>query len=94
VVAVDAVFGHSEFVWMLETDVALVCLDPGLEGTAGLPDVDLPTLTGYTVHTRSLESQVILHRLKETGHYNPEDTHLRRDINFGVLYNIKVRTVA
>jgi hypothetical protein len=48
-------------------DVALVLLDPGLDGTAGLPDVDLTTLAGHAVHTRSLESQVILHRSKETG---------------------------
>jgi hypothetical protein len=47
--------------------VALVLLYPGLNGTAGLPDVDLTTLAGHAVHTRSLESQVILHRPKETG---------------------------
>jgi hypothetical protein len=48
-------------------DVALVLLDPGLDGMASLPDVDLTTLTGHAVYTRSLELQVILHRPKETG---------------------------
>jgi hypothetical protein len=66
VVQVDAVFSHGGFVWMLQTDVALVLLDPGLDRTASLPDVDLTTLTGHAVHTISLESQVILHRPKET----------------------------
>jgi hypothetical protein len=47
-------------------DVALV-LDPGLDGTADLPDVDLTTFAGHAVYTRSFESQVILHRPKETG---------------------------
>jgi hypothetical protein len=61
---VDAVFGHGGFFWILQTDVALVLLNPGLVGTAGLPDVDLITLTGHAVHTRSLESQVIFHRQK------------------------------
>jgi hypothetical protein len=40
---------------------ALVLLDPGLDGTAGMPNVDLTTLAGHTVHTRSLQSQVTLH---------------------------------
>jgi hypothetical protein len=47
VAQVDAVFGHGRFVWMLQTNVALVLLDPGLDGTAGLTDVDLTTLAGY-----------------------------------------------
>jgi hypothetical protein len=67
VVQVDAMFDHGEFVWMLQTDVALVLLDPGLDGTPGLSDVDLTTLAGHAAYTRSLGSQVILHRPKETG---------------------------
>jgi hypothetical protein len=46
-------------------DVALVLLDPGLNEMASLPNVDLNALTGHTVHTRSLESQVILCTPKE-----------------------------
>jgi hypothetical protein len=67
VVQVDAVFGYGGFVRLLQTDVALVLLDPGPDGMACLPDVYLTTLAGYAVHTRSLDSQVILHRPKETG---------------------------
>jgi hypothetical protein len=47
--------------------MVLVLLDCGLDGMASLTDVDLTALAGHAVHTRSLESQVILHRLKETG---------------------------
>jgi hypothetical protein len=47
--------------------VTFVFLDPGLDGTAGLPDVDLTAPSGHAVHTRSLEFQVILHRPKEAG---------------------------
>jgi hypothetical protein len=43
VVQADAVFHHGGYVWMLQTDVALMLLDPHLDGTAGLPDVDLTT---------------------------------------------------
>jgi hypothetical protein len=67
VVQADAVFSHAGFIPMLQTDLALVLLDTGLDGTARLPDIDLTTLTGHAVHTRSLESQAILHRSRETG---------------------------
>jgi hypothetical protein len=50
---------------MLQMDVALVLLDPGLDGMAGLTNVDLTTLAGHAAHARSLGSQVTLHRLKE-----------------------------
>jgi hypothetical protein len=60
------VFGHGSFVWMLQTDVALVLLEPGLDGTAGLHNVDLTTFTGHAVHAWNLESKVVLHRPKET----------------------------
>jgi hypothetical protein len=45
---------------MLQTDVLLVLLDSGLNGMAGLPIVNLAW---------SLEFQVVLHRLKETGNH-------------------------
>jgi hypothetical protein len=48
-------------------DVPLVLLDPGHSRIASLPNVDLTTFTGHTVHAWNLESTVILHRLKETG---------------------------
>jgi hypothetical protein len=64
---VDAVFGHGLFVWLLQNDVAMMILDPGLDGTASVSDVDLTTLSGNSVHDRSLESQIMLHRPKEAG---------------------------
>jgi hypothetical protein len=45
--------------------VAIVLLDPGLVGTAGLPDVDLITLAGHAAYTRSPEFQFILYEPKE-----------------------------
>jgi hypothetical protein len=67
VVQVDAVFGNGGFAWMLQTDVALVLFDPFLDGTAGLPDVDLTTPALHAVYTMSLESQFMLHSQKELG---------------------------
>jgi hypothetical protein len=67
VARVDAVFGHGGCVWLIQTDVAPLLLGPGLDGTAGLPDVDMTELAGHAVHTRSLGSQVTLYRPKETG---------------------------
>jgi hypothetical protein len=61
VVQVDAVFSHGGF----QTGVSLAFLHPGFDVIAGLPFIDLTTLTGHAVHSRSLMSQVILHRLKK-----------------------------
>jgi hypothetical protein len=54
VALVNAVFGHGWSVWMLQTDVVLVLLDTGLDGTASLPSVDLTALMG--AHCTCLES--------------------------------------
>jgi hypothetical protein len=56
------VFSHSRFVWFLLTDVALVLLELGPDGITSLNNVDLTLLAEPAVHTRSLKSQVILHR--------------------------------
>jgi hypothetical protein len=64
---VDAVFGHCRFVWLLRMDVALVLLDPGLDGTACLPSVDLTAHKGMLYSPGVFESQVILHMPKEAG---------------------------
>jgi hypothetical protein len=60
-------FSASVDVWFLQMGVVLVFLDPGLAGMAGLPNVDLTAFTGHAAHTRSLDFQVIFHRLKEAG---------------------------
>jgi hypothetical protein len=36
---------------MIQLDVPMVLLDPGLNETPGLSDIDLPTLAGDTVYT-------------------------------------------
>jgi hypothetical protein len=61
------VFGQVGFVSLLQVDVALVLLDPDLNGMISLPSVDLTAFSWHTVHTRSFESQVTLHMLKEPG---------------------------
>jgi hypothetical protein len=58
----DATFGHSAFVWMLQTNLALMLPDPGLDGMASLSSVDLTTLAVHIVHITRLQSLVILHR--------------------------------
>jgi hypothetical protein len=47
--------------------VALVLLGPSFDGVALMSILDLTTLQGHAVLAMSLESQVIFHRLKETG---------------------------
>jgi hypothetical protein len=46
-----AVFDYGQFIWMLQTDVPVVLLDPRFNGTAGLPNADLTAFKGYAVHT-------------------------------------------
>jgi hypothetical protein len=67
VAQVDAVFDYDGSVWLLKMDVALLFLDPGFDRMASLLDLDLTAFSGHAVHTRCLESQVFLHRLKEAG---------------------------
>jgi hypothetical protein len=61
----DAVFSHCRFVWLSQTNVPVVLLDPGINRTASLPIVNLTTLARYAVDTRSFQSQVILHGPKK-----------------------------
>jgi hypothetical protein len=76
----DAVFSHCRFVWLSQTNVPVVFLDPGINRTASLPNVNLTALARYAVDTRSFQSQVILHGPKKisnfhfTRQYNPEDS--------------------
>jgi hypothetical protein len=62
---IDAVFRHCQFVWMSQTNVRVVLLDSGINGTASLPNVNLTTSARYAVHTWSFQSQVILHGPKK-----------------------------
>lgn len=45
------VFGYGQCNWMLQTDVSVVLLDPGLNG---MPNVNLTTLAGYVVRAWSI----------------------------------------
>jgi hypothetical protein len=56
----DAVFSHCRFAWMSQTNVLVVLLDPGINGTASLSNVNFTTFARYAVHTWSFQSQVIL----------------------------------
>jgi hypothetical protein len=67
----DAVFSHCRFVWLGQTNVPMVFLDPGINRTASLPNVNLTTLARYAVDTRSFQSQVILHG--SLGLFIPDD---------------------
>lgn len=57
--------GYGLFVWMLLMDVSVALFDPGFSGMASLPNVDLTTCAGFSVHAWTLESQVVLHWPKE-----------------------------
>jgi hypothetical protein len=49
---VDGVFIYGRLVWMFKTYVPLMLLQPGVHGTACLPNVDLAALTRDSVYTR------------------------------------------
>jgi hypothetical protein len=40
----DTVFSHYRFVWLSQTNVPVVFLDPGINRTASLPNVNLTAL--------------------------------------------------
>jgi hypothetical protein len=65
----DAVFSYGRFVWMSQTNVSVVLLDPGINGTASLPNVNLTTLAWYAVHAWSFQSQVIFHGPKKISNF-------------------------
>jgi hypothetical protein len=58
----------------------MVLLDPGINGTASMPNVNLTTFAGFSVHTWSFQSQVVLHRLKETSNFPWQEAHRLDDV--------------
>jgi hypothetical protein len=48
---------------------------PGVSRTAHLTSVDLTTLTGDTVYSQHLQSQVVLHRPMETRYFPGREAH-------------------
>jgi hypothetical protein len=65
----DDVFSHCRSVWLSQTNVLVVFLDPGINRTASLPKVNLTALARYAVDTRSFQSQVILHGPKKINNF-------------------------
>jgi hypothetical protein len=78
----DAVFSHCQFVWLSQMNVPVVFLDPGINGMASLPNVNLTTFAWYAVHTRSFQSQVILHWPKKISNF-PRRKSYRLDVMLG-----------
>jgi hypothetical protein len=52
---------------MIQPDVLVVLLDPGLSGMPSLSSVDLTTFTRDAVNAKCFEAEVILNGLQETG---------------------------
>jgi hypothetical protein len=75
----DAVFSYCRFVWMSQTNVSVVLLDPGINGTASLPNVNLTTFARYAVHAWSFQSQVIFHGPKKISNF-PRRKAYRLDV--------------
>lgn len=75
VAEVDAAFGHSIFVWLLQMDMVLVLLDPGLDGIASLPDFLLrDSLIALMIQAvRTYET--LVNKYQSTQRYNPNDSH-------------------
>jgi hypothetical protein len=49
----DVMFSYCRLVWMSQMNVPVVLLDPTINGTASLPNVNLATFAGYAVHAWS-----------------------------------------
>jgi hypothetical protein len=74
----DAVFGHGRLTWMLQTNVPVMLLDSGFDGTASLPSVHVATFAGCAVQISCLESQVALQRPKEASGLPQWESHRGR----------------
>jgi hypothetical protein len=54
----------------------VVLLDPGMNGTASLPNVNVTTFARYALHAWNFQFQVIFHGLKETGYFPRREAHI------------------
>jgi hypothetical protein len=89
--SVDAVFSHGRLVWMFKMDVPLMLLQPCINRTACLPNVDLTALTGDSVYTQCLKSQVFFDWPEETRYFlggRPIDLILCRDSTLLIRLNV------
>jgi hypothetical protein len=62
-----ALFHHCRVLLWIESDVAVVFIDTGLEGTAAPSDVHLPALLGDCIKAQLFQAKIILHGPKEAG---------------------------
>jgi hypothetical protein len=65
---------------MSQTNVPVVLLDPGVNETASLPNVNLTTFAGCAVHAWSFQSQIIRHGPKETSSFPRQEAHRLDDV--------------
>jgi hypothetical protein len=71
----DAMFSYCRLVWMSQMNFPVVLLDPGINGTASLPNVNLTIFAGYGVHAWSFHSKVVFHGLKEASNFPRREAH-------------------
>jgi hypothetical protein len=62
-------------------DMSLVLLQPGVNRTARLSNIDLTALTGDAVNFQRLQSQVVLDRSKETRYLSEREAHRRNVVS-------------
>jgi hypothetical protein len=67
----DAVFGYGGFIWMSQTNVPVVLLEPCINEMNSLPNVNVTTFAGYAVHAWSFEA----HLPKEGGNLPRWEAH-------------------
>jgi hypothetical protein len=71
----DAMFSYCQHVWMSQTNVPVVLLGPGINGTYSLHNINFITFAGYAVHACSFKSQVFFHGLKESSNFPWREAH-------------------
>jgi hypothetical protein len=67
VIVVEAMFCHSQFVWVFKLYVLVMLLYSGLNLSTNLSSVHLATLTRDALYPWSPQFQVVLHRMEEAG---------------------------
>ena len=61
VITADNIFGHCRFVWLRVMEMPSMFLYSCLNSMARLTNIDLAAFTGNAIHSRCLQSQIILH---------------------------------
>jgi hypothetical protein len=74
---VDTVLLHGSRVRMLPTGMSVALLQRRVSRTARQPNADHTALTGNSVYSRRLQSQVVLDRSKETRNVPGRVAHMR-----------------